>query len=294
MTDAKKGGKKRGRKPKNTKKVDKPPPKKRGRKPKGGKIIKNFADMNQNQIIKKTNVILHLKCSTQDLNKNNNENGDTDPEFLNINNQTTNVSYNEINMTEEQKIEKKDVWEKIRQLKIKLHNNDVSDKRSNCFWCTYPFDNPPIYIPKQERNGNIEVYGCFCSPECAVAYLKKEPLDTSTLWERYALLNNVYSDIYNYENNIKPAPDPHYILDKYYGTLTIQEYRKLLNNQQLLLVVEKPLTKILPELYEENNDSPTIYSNLLTEKSLGKQQLRLHRKLPKNSKKSILNSNFNM
>jgi hypothetical protein len=294
MTDAKKGGKKRGRKPKNTKKVDKPPPKKRGRKPKGGKIIKNFADMNQNQIIKKTNVILHLKCSTQDLNKNNNENGDTDPEFLNINNQITNVSYNEINMTEEQKIEKKDVWEKIRQLKIKLHNNDVSDKRSNCFWCTYPFDNPPIYIPKQERNGNIEVYGCFCSPECAVAYLKKEPLDTSTLWERYALLNNVYSDIYNYENNIKPAPDPHYILDKYYGTLTIQEYRKLLNNQQLLLVVEKPLTKILPELYEENNDSPTIYSNLLTEKSLGKQQLRLHRKLPKNSKKSILNSNFNM
>jgi len=294
MTDAKKGGKKRGRKPKNTKKVDKPPPKKRGRKPKGGKIIKNFADMNQNQIIKKTNVILHLKCSTQDLNKNNNENGDTDPEFLNINNQTTNVSYNEINMTEEQKIEKKDVWEKIRQLKIKLHNNDVSDKRSNCFWCTYPFDNPPIYIPKQERNGNIEVYGCFCSPECAVAYLKKEPLDTSTLWERYALLNNVYSDIYNYENNIKPAPDPHYILDKYYGTLTIQEYRKLLNNQQLLLVVEKPLTKILPELYEENNDSPTIYSNLLTEKSSGKQQLRLHRKLPKNSKKSILNSNFNM
>ena len=250
--------------------------------------------MNQNQIIKKTNVILHLKCSTQDLNKNNNENGDTDPEFLNINNQTTNVSYNEINMTEEQKIEKKDVWEKIRQLKIKLHNNDVSDKRSNCFWCTYPFDNPPIYIPKQERNGNIEVYGCFCSPECAVAYLKKEPLDTSTLWERYALLNNVYSDIYNYENNIKPAPDPHYILDKYYGTLTIQEYRKLLNNQQLLLVVEKPLTKILPELYEENNDSPTIYSNLLTEKSSGKQQLRLHRKLPKNSKKSILNSNFNM
>ena len=294
MTDAKKGGKKRGRKPKNTKKVDKPPPKKRGRKPKGGKIIKNFADMNKNQIIKKTNVILHFKCSTQDLNKNKNDNNDTDPEFLNINNQTTNVSYNEINMTEEQKIEKKDVWEKIRQLKIKLHNNDVSDKRSNCFWCTYPFDNPPIYIPKQERNGNIEVYGCFCSPECAVAYLKKEPLDTSTLWERYALLNNVYSDIYNYENNIKPAPDPHYILDKYYGTLTIQEYRKLLNNQQLLLVVEKPLTKILPELYEENNDSPTIYSNLLTEKSSGKQQLRLHRKLPKNSKKSILNSNFNM
>jgi hypothetical protein len=67
MTNAKKGGKKRGRKPKNTKLVDKPPPKKRGRKPKGGKIIKNFGDMNKNKIVKKTNVILHLKCSTHEL-----------------------------------------------------------------------------------------------------------------------------------------------------------------------------------------------------------------------------------
>jgi hypothetical protein len=291
MTNAKKGGKKRGRKPKNTKLVDKPPPKKRGRKPKGGKIIKNFGDMNKNKIVKKTNVILHLKCSSKELDSEDGVN--PKPEFLNINNQS-NINYNEINTTDEQKIEKKDVWEKIRRLKMKLHNNDVSDKRSNCFWCTYPFDNPPIYIPKQERNDMVEVYGCFCSPECAVAHLKKEPLDTSTLWERYSLLNNIYSDIYKYENNIKPAPDPHYILDKYYGTLTIQEYRKLLNNQQLLLVVNKPLTKILPELYEENNDSPSIYSNLLTQKNTGKQQLRLHRKLPKNTKKSLLSSNFNM
>ena len=50
--DAKKGYKKRGRKPKNAKKVDKPPPKKRGRKPKGGKIIKNISDLNTNQIVK--------------------------------------------------------------------------------------------------------------------------------------------------------------------------------------------------------------------------------------------------
>jgi hypothetical protein len=290
MTNTKKG-KKRGRKPKNVVQTEKPAPKKRGRKPKGGKIIKNINDINENKIVKKPNVILHLKCSSKDLHDN--KGSSMVPEFLNLETQN-NVHYNEIHMTEEQKIEKKDIWEKIRQLKIKLHNNDVSDKRSNCFWCTYPFDNPPIYIPRQERNGMIEVYGCFCSPECAVAHLKKEPLDSSVLWERYALLNNIYSDIYKYENNIKPAPDPHYVLDKYYGTLTIQEYRKLLNNQQLLLVVEKPLTKILPELYEENNDSPTIYSNLLTEKNHGKQKLRLHRKLPKNTKKSLLSSNFNM
>ena len=53
-------------------------------------------------------------------------------------------------------------------------------------------------------NNKYNVYGCFCSPECAVAFLKREPIDTSTLWERYSLLNNVYSNIFNYENNIKP------------------------------------------------------------------------------------------
>ena len=54
------------------------------------------------------------------------------------------------------------------------------------------------------------------------------------MWERYALLNNIYGKVYNYETNIKPAPSPFYTLDKYYGNLTIQEYRKLLKNDTLL------------------------------------------------------------
>jgi hypothetical protein len=298
MPAAKTGGKKRGRKPKNQKiskdaNVVKPKPKKRGRKPKGGKIVKNILDGENKEILKKSNIILHLKCSTNDIEKVNNNVLEYDPSVFNIQNKTNNIKFNELNKETDAPADKKDTWDKIKILKKRLHFNDVADKRCNCFWCTCPFDNPPIYIPKQERNGLIEVYGCFCSPECAVAYLKKEPIDTSTLWERYSLLNNIYSDIYNYEENIKPAPDPYYLLDKFYGNLSIQEYRKLLNNQQLLLVVEKPLTKILPELFEENNDMPSIYSNLLTDKQ-NKNNLRLHRKLPKSSKKNILTSNFNL
>ena len=288
--------KKRGRKPKNATKTEnvkvKGPPKKRGRKPKGGKIVKTLTDVNKNQIMKKTNIILHLKCSSSDLNLNEPDVMKFKPEFLNIQSKNTNIKFNEL-PNQNDNSEKKDVWDKLTTLKKRLHFNNVSEKRSNCFWCTCAFDNPPIYIPKQERNGLMEVYGCFCSPECAVAYLKREPIDTSTLWERYSLLNNVYSNIFNYEHNIKPAPNPYYLLDKFYGNLSIKEYRKLLNNQQLLLVVDKPLTKVLPELFEENNDMPTIYSNLLTDKT-NKKNLRLHRKLPKNSKKTILNSKFNI
>jgi hypothetical protein len=288
------GGKKRGRKPKN-KKIDanntKAAPKKRGRKPKGGKIVNNLLTNKKDTVMKKSNIILHLKCFTNELDENKNDVLEFKPEFLNIQNKQTNINYNEISNKENDK--KKGTWDKIMSLKKRLHNNDVSDKRSNCFWCTCSFDNPPIYIPKHERNGIIEVYGCFCSPECAVAYLKKEPIDTSILWERYSLLNNIYSDIFNYEKNIKPAPDPHYLLDKFYGNLSIEEYRKLLSNQQLLLVVEKPLTKVLPELYEENNDMPNVYSNLLTDKT-NKKNLRLRRKQPTNTKKNILSSNFNL
>ena len=44
---------------------------------------------------------------------------------------------------------KNEIWEKLNLLKLNLHKNNISDKRSACFWCTYDFDNPPIFIPKK-------------------------------------------------------------------------------------------------------------------------------------------------
>ena len=277
---------------KNTKqdKPEKKIPKKRGRKPKGGKIVKTLTEQHSNNNGIQANVILHLKC---------NDSGESNevPEYVNINNIKHDTSIhnnvdlggindinnnvyecgqNGSNKNTEDVSDNKSLWNKIKKLKMLLHDNDNLDKRSSCFWCTYPFDNPPIYIPKQKKNDVTEVYGCFCSPECAVAYLKKEPLDTSILWERYSLLNNIYSKVYNYNTNIKPAPCPYYTLDKYYGNLSIEEYRKILNKQYLLIVVDKPLTKIMPELYDDNNDTPNIYNNLLNNKN-SNNTLRLAR-----------------
>ena len=312
--------KKRGRKPKKTKEPKnevKKVHKKRGRKPKGGKIIKKVNEKINQDEIKKPNIILQLKCSSKDL-ENHNENvfsnskvNDEIKSYNLKNNKQTNINfeqYNNItykstpknhnlsqdNTSTNDNTDLKEIWEKLRILKLKLHLNEVSDKRSHCFWCTCHFDNPPIFIPKQERNNIIEVYGCFCSPECAVAYLKNEPIDCSVLWERYALLNNIYSKIYNYDKNIKPAPNPYYTLDKYYGNLSIQEYRKLLSKDRLLLVVDKPLTKILPELYEENNELPNIFDDILSNKTHKQPQYRLKRKHIGNSKLTSLSSNFGL
>jgi hypothetical protein len=306
--------KKRGRKPSKKTPVDANAPpkvrKKRGRKPKGGKIIKNINEKVNPVEIKQANIILQLKCSAKDIETDAIKNPDKeDIESFNIvKPKQTNIEYEQYdNITynipknkqctykeDGEKINIKMIWEKLEILKLKLHLNEVSDKRSNCFYCTCPFDNPPVYIPRQERNNIIEVYGCFCSPECATAYLKNESIDCSTLWERYALLNNIYGKIYNYDKNIKPSPNPFYTLDKYYGNLSIQEYRKLLSKDRLLLVVEKPLTKMLPELYEENNEYPNIFNNILHAKVKKGPQYRLKRNKPINTKSHSLNNNFGL
>jgi len=150
--------------------------------------------------------------------------------------------------------ETKEIWRKLKLLEQNLHVNNISDKKSACFWCSHDFDNPSIYIPKHYIKNTYHVYGCFCTPECAVAHLMNENIDSSTKFERYHLMNHIYSKIYDYTKNIKPAPDPHYMLDKFYGNLTIQEYRALLKSERLFLIVDKPLTRILPEFHEDNDE----------------------------------------
>jgi len=158
------------------------------------------------------------------------------------------------NNDEDAEISIKDINQKLKKLKINLYKDTNPDKKSACFWCTYDYDNYTCYIPKYESNGKMYGYGSFCRPECAVAYLMKENIDDSMKFERYQLLNHIYSKIYNFKKNIKPAPNPYYLLEKYYGSLSIQEYRKLLKTEHMLLVIEKPMSRILPELHEDNED----------------------------------------
>jgi hypothetical protein len=279
--------------------------KKRGRKPKGGKLVLKQNDKQPaNQNI--PNIILHLKCSLNDLNNYNDDynkivtnplsyNPSVPPEIKTYNeneddfyayekdkNQPSNLenfAYQEMNVSnnrgadvakenicqkcknneenekdEEDDVSLKTINDKLKKLKINLYKNNDENKKSACFWCTYEFDNQECQIPKYEMDGTISGYGSFCRPECAVAYLMKENIDDSTKFERYHLLNRVYGKIYKHKKNIRPAPSPYYLLDKYYGNLTIQEYRKLLKTEHLLLIIDKPLTRILPELHDDNED----------------------------------------
>lgn len=270
-------------------------PKRRGRKPKGGKVISD--NTNKNNIStenKKTAVIVHIKCTTNDLkedtseftydptietiypysdiineskyeiinelninvnksynNNNNNTNQSINYDDINkTNNVTSNNSYNE---NYNYNISSSTIEGKLKDLSYKLEKMDLHNNtnHSSCFWCTYNFDNIPIHIPTKINDDTIFVYGCFCSPQCALAYLLKELIDDTTKIERIYLLNYIYGKVHNYCENIKPALDPHYTLNKFFGNLTINEYRSMYNLKKKYTIINKPLTLINPELNED-------------------------------------------
>jgi hypothetical protein len=269
-------------------------PKKRGRRPKGGKIVAvPVSTVVQKE--DKPNVILHLKCSLKDLNNisaNPQENilaANDCFESLDATNLTLN-NYDELEDDDEESLAPhKEIFRKLKQLEQSLHVNNVNNKKSACFWDTCDFDNPPVYIPKHVIKNIYHVYGCFCSPECAVAHLMNEKIDSSTKFERYHLLNNLYAKIYDYKQNIKPAPNPYYMLDKFCGNLSTQDYRSLLRNERLFLIVDKPLTRVMPELIEDNDDF--ILNNKIIPTN-NNNSFQVKQKLGRRNKNNILHEKF--
>jgi hypothetical protein len=288
--------------------------KKRGRKPKGGKIIQPTITTDD-QIDEKQNVILHLKCSMADLDDIKNEETELldaynthiynelmynyqkfdEPKFTSSSNQSNNNNNDDGFDGEDDdnnfanKDNMKEIWKKLKQLEYNLHIDNIS-KKSACFWDTCDFDTPPVYIPKYFLGGTYYVYGCFCCPECAVAYLNNQHIDRSNKTERYQLLHDIYSKIYDYKKSIKEASDPRYLLDKFFGNLSIKEYRNLLRSGTLYLVIDKPLTKVYPEIHENTEDY--ILNNKIIPSNTSTYQIRGKNNKKKPNKSSILSENF--
>lgn len=227
--------------------------KKRGRIGKGGKVVLALpADIPQ-QAINRPSVILHIKCFLRELDAR-----DTAwylPAYSELGyGVVESAAPAQLLPQSEQEVAKStELSAKLHELEQRLHRNNVG-VHSACFWCTHDFLNPPVYIPKHHIRDSYHVYGCFCGPECATAYLMRENIDSSARFERYAMLNQMYGKIYGYSQPVKPAPDPHYLLDRFCGNLSIAEYRALFKTNKLLLVLDKPLTRLLPEIHEDNDE----------------------------------------
>tara|TARA_Y100000310_G_C20571752_1_gene758410 strand:+ start:129 stop:1109 length:981 start_codon:yes stop_codon:yes gene_type:complete len=124
-----------------------------------------------------------------------------------------------------------------------------------CFWCTEPFDGFPIGLPVMMHQGIFYVDGCFCSPECAAAY-NFDNTESTLVWERYSLLNLLYTKMINNVTTDIQIAAPRQALKKFGGILSIEEYREFNNNYyKQYKVITPPMISILPSLEKTDSDN---------------------------------------
>lgn len=108
---------------------------------------------------------------------------------------------------------------------------------SACFWCCHTFDWRPVVLPLRDQGEYLQVFGNFCCPECAMAYLFDIRQDSHTRWEQLAILNRLYREACG--GKIYPAPSRN-ILKHFGGILNIEEYRELIRSQKVRVDIHMP------------------------------------------------------
>jgi len=110
-----------------------------------------------------------------------------------------------------------------------------SSTEVQCFWCTHSFEGSPCFLPVKEESKVYHVYGNYCTPQCGLAYLLYEHLDSHVRWERMSLLHRMYKSV----GRLYPAP-PRECLKSYGGIYTIDEFRKIIGENKIRVDVQVP------------------------------------------------------
>jgi len=168
-----------------------------------------------------------------------------------------------------------------------------------CFWCCHPFDSVPCVIPSDIKEAVWQVYGNFCSPECAVAYLFYERLDSNIQWERYAMLNSLYSEDAEIKagssTGIRSAPKRE-VLRIFGGSMDIREFRAIIHEKKLRIdVLTPPMVSIIQtmdtkpiDFYDQSLRNVFVPTEARRLNAPGAQGLRLRRSKPIAGKESTL------
>lgn len=139
----------------------------------------------------------------------------------------------------------KDFEEKNKQNEWPI-NTSIS-----CYWCCHRFDNAPFGIPIGLNNDTFEVFGCFCSLECAAAYNFSTNESQDEMWERYQLINMISRKM-NLGKLVKSAP-PRLSLKMFGGYMEIDQFRKFNGTNKFVNLNFPPMTSVTQQL-EEIND----------------------------------------
>lgn len=171
----------------------------------------------------------------------------------------------------------KDVLSKVQTVRY--------SPQTACFWCCHTFNWVPCVLPISYDVYN-NIYSCegnYCSPECGLSYLYDSKIPDSTKWNRHALLNHMYSELYK-TRTLSPAP-PRSLLRLFGGPLDIEQYRDYITSDNYIVLSEiHPIRLVFPSM---NVQGPLRdikkYVSLSTDVvEKASEQLRLKRSKPMN------------
>tara|TARA_Y100000590_G_scaffold179768_1_gene204904 strand:+ start:5002 stop:5997 length:996 start_codon:yes stop_codon:yes gene_type:complete len=304
--------KKRGRKPNLNKPPDDKVPKKRGRKP------KQIYVSDKENVISEEQIILHLPINSVTIDENipkafNQELEDNSMNhvFLNISDIDNSDNFESINKID--KLDKNYYDYMIKKLE-KDRNNDLnmnisientnifieySDSNSknkwpketniDCLWCCHSFKNTPYGLPIKKQKECILMFGNFCCPECAAAYNFDNTNLNEDKWERYSLLNYLYS----IEIPIKIAMSK-LTLKRFGGIFSIEEWRNMVSEKNYKVNLP-PIISVIPTLEEITYGNNNLFSGITNDMiDNTTNDLRLKRTKPLPNYKNTLESCMNL
>jgi len=129
-----------------------------------------------------------------------------------------------------------------------------------CYHDHHTFENTPFTLPLSYNNqsNTYTVFGIFCSPECVKGYMMVHPVPNNSLslmWLKKMLVN-----VFDIHDDIVEAP-PFYILKKYGGDLTIEQFRAAGKRKKRIIAHTLPFMAcaLAFELVDEHGTKKTLH-----------------------------------
>jgi hypothetical protein len=189
----------------------------------------------------------------------------------------------------------------VQYANTKITKELPSETNLSCFWCCEHFSGKPCVIPISITENVWNVYGNFCTPQCSMAYLLSELMDTHTRWERIALLNRLYGSQMN--TKIYPAPSRE-SLERFGGPIRIEDFRAICESQRIRVDIHlPPMVSILASMdtkpidfYESplHNTFTSTNHPPITRNNDESSTLKLRRSKPLKDKESTLDACLNI
>lgn len=119
----------------------------------------------------------------------------------------------------------------------------------HCYWCCHNFTNIPCFIPTSIKDSVYQVFGNFCSFNCALSYNYYS--NDVNYGERSALIQDLYYKIYGFDSPKLTFAPIKEVLKMFGGCITIEDYRKSFTSIDDYKLTFSNIVFIIPQLMEE-------------------------------------------